>query len=180
MPKGYYIRTKAICKNISKSLKGRKLLNSHKENISKKLISLGLCKGKNNGMFGKKHSKDSIEKIKKNRSGKCLGKDNFKYGKKPIWYRYLYNKIKMRSSWEVKYAKYLDFYNIKWLYESKTFDLGNHTYTPDFYLPKTNQYIEIKGWWKNHKNRFLKFKRIYPNIKIKLLQFKELKSLGVL
>ena len=35
----------------------------------------------------------------------------------------------------------LDKYN-----EIKTFDLGYTTYTPDFYLSETKEYIEIKGW----------------------------------
>jgi hypothetical protein len=87
----------------------------------------------------------------------------------------------MRSNWEVLYAKYLDKNNIKWLYESKTFDLGNTTYTPDFYLPETNEYIEIKGWWRDiFKIKFNIFKRQYSQIKIKVLMKPELQKLGIL
>ena len=87
----------------------------------------------------------------------------------------------MRSSWEIKYAKYLDKKKLEWLYESKTFDLGNTTYTPDFYLPESNRYIEIKGYWrKDAKEKFELFKKLYSKVSMKLLMKKELEKLGVL
>ena len=109
------------------------------------------------------------------------GKNNFWYGKipKPYWGKY--KDINMRSNWEIKYAKYLDKNNIKWQYESKRFYFEDCTYLPDFYLPENNEYIEIKGWWrKDDKKRFDLFKKIYPKVRISVLQLKELKSMGVL
>ncbi len=56
----------------------------------------------------------------------------------------------MKSSWEIKVAKWLDKNNIKWEYESKNcrFKRPNgHHYIVDFYLPDLNKYIEVKGWW---------------------------------
>jgi len=95
--------------------------------------------------------------------------------------RIVYKSILMRSSWVVKYAKYLDKNNIKWQYESKRFDLGNSTYAPDFYLPKENKYIEIKGWWRdNAKKKFRRFKRKYPEIKIEVLMRKDLQKLNLI
>jgi hypothetical protein len=118
----------------------------------------------------------------KNRSGLCKsccrkGKDNPHFGKCSGWKRIKYRDIWMRSSWEVAYAKYLDKQGTKWQYESKTFDLGNTTYTPDFYLPETDTYIEIKGYW-NERSKwvFPLFKKFFPKIKIKLLQKKELQQ----
>ncbi len=65
--------------------------------------------------------------------------------------------------------------------EPKTFCLGNCTYTPDFYIPKWNCYIEIKGYWRNDtKYKFYKFKRIYSNINIYLFYKNKLKTLGIL
>jgi len=82
-----------------------------------------------------------------------------------------YKEYLMKSNWEIIYAKYLDKNNIKWLYESKTFDLGNTTYTPDFYLPQTDEYIEIKGWFRDDaKKKFRLFKKSYPEIKIVLIK----------
>ena len=90
-----------------------------------------------------------------------------------------YNNIWMRSSWEVKYAKYLDEHNIKWLYESKTFDLGDCTYTPDFYLPETDTYVEIKGYLRKiAENKIKLFSEKYKNLKV--LNKQELLNMGVL
>ena len=95
--------------------------------------------------------------------------------------RIYYKEICMRSSYETKFAYFLDCSGHDWLYESKTFDLGNTTYTPDFYLPKFNCYIEIKGWFHGKcKEKFLKFKKIYPKINIKLLMQKELQEIGII
>jgi len=103
------------------------------------------------------------------------------YGKSPCWKRLLYHNIWLRSSYELNFAQYLDSKNIKWEYEIKRFNLGNKTYTPDFYLPEINQYIEIKGWWKKEVlNKFLAFKLLYPEIKIKVLMQEDLKTIGVL
>ena len=68
------------------------------------------------------------------------------------------------------YAKYLDKQNTKWQYESKTFDLGNTTYTPDFYLSKIKKYIEVKGYKSEvFKNKFKLFKKLYPRMKIEIV-----------
>jgi hypothetical protein len=93
------------------------------------------------------------------------------------WYKDCF----MRSSWEILFAKFLDFNNIAWLYEPKAFDLGNCTYTPDFYLPETNEYIEIKGWWRD--DALLKYnltKIFYPQEKIQVLMQKDLQECGIL
>ncbi len=70
------------------------------------------------------------------------GKNHPRYGHimKPNFV--LYKGLNFRSNWEMVYAKYLDKNKIKWFYEPKTFDLGNTTYTPDFYLPETDVYIK--------------------------------------
>lgn len=92
-----------------------------------------------------------------------------------------YNNKYFRSSWEANFAKWCDLSGIKWEYESKTFDLGNTTYTPDFYLPEFNCYIEIKGyWWQDAKEKFNKFIKIYPNILMILLQKPELLNMSVI
>jgi hypothetical protein len=78
-----------------------------------------------------------------------------------------YRGIWMRSGWERKYAKWCDKNKIKWQYEPKTFDLGNTTYTPDFYLPKSNTYIEIKGYLRNNaKNKIRLFSKLFKNFKV--------------
>jgi len=126
----------------------------------------------------------SCETKRKHKEGiiNISGKNHYMFGKiahhgkcgtyKGIW---------MRSSYELNFAIWLDKQNIKWLYESKTFDLGKTTYTPDFYLPEFNLYIEVKGWWRDDaKYKFNLFKQIYCGERIKVLEKEELQSEEVL
>ena len=63
---------------------------------------------------------------------------------------YLYNGIQLDGLWELEVAKYLDNKNIKWERPKNGFEYNwnnsNHIYFPDFYLPKYNYYIEVKGY----------------------------------
>lgn len=103
----------------------------------------------------------------------------FGHRMKPNWKKY--NNIWFRSNWEVAYAKYLDKHNIKWLYEPKTFDLGDTTYTPDFYLPKNDTYIEIKGYKSDVFIQKMKlFRKIYIKIKIEIIDKMKLLSLRLI
>lgn len=89
---------------------------------------------------------------------------------------------------EEEFARMLDFYQIKWLYEPKTFPLewdseGNITvaFSPDFYLPEQDLYVELTTqkqklvWKKNKKVRRLK--EIYPQIKIKIIYGRDYRGL---
>ena len=73
-----------------------------------------------------------------------------------------------RSSWEANVARILNHLNIEWIYEVKRFifesdnGLGVDSYQPDFYLPKLNMWIEVKGWLdKKSENRLKLFKEYY-------------------
>jgi len=108
------------------------------------------------------------------------GKNSPRYGKTCYGKWGKYKGTWMRSSWEIAFAKYCIKNHIKYRYEYKTFDLGNSTYTPDFYLSKLNKYIEIKGYWRDDaKIKFKLFKRLYPKIKIILLMKNNLVKLGI-
>lgn len=92
-----------------------------------------------------------------------------------------YKNIKMRSSWEIKFAQFLDLSGYAWKYEPKAFDLGASTYTPDFYLPEFDVYIEIKGFWRNDAiYKFSKFLKLYKNINIIVMDRLGLLLIGVL
>jgi hypothetical protein len=109
------------------------------------------------------------------------GKNNPMYGKVTHGKYGTYKNIYMRSTWEIKFAKWLDKQNISWKYEPKTFKLGVTSYTPDFYLPKQRLYIEIKGFWRE--DAILKvelFYRLYPTIKLNIYEKHDLVQLGVL
>lgn len=54
--------------------------------------------------------------------------------------------IRMRSGFEVMYAMILNKENIEWEYEPKRFKLSDGLrYTPDFYLPKQDLWVDVKG-----------------------------------
>lgn len=54
--------------------------------------------------------------------------------------------IHMRSGFEIMYALFLEAQGVRWQYEPKMFILASgKRYTPDFYLPDTDEWIEIKG-----------------------------------
>lgn len=78
--------------------------------------------------------------------------------------------IYFHSRWEANYARVLNYLGVKWEYEPKTFDLETQNYTPDFYLPNTDEYIEVKNFlWKYSKIRHDKFRKLHPKIKLTLL-----------
>ena len=81
---------------------------------------------------------------------------------------------------ERQFAKLLDFYNIAWDYEPRTFTLARdgegrpaQAFTPDFYLPAYDLYIEITTLnqklvtKKNKKARRLREQ--YPDVEIRVL-----------
>ena len=80
---------------------------------------------------------------------------------------------------EEDFAKILDFYQIKWDYEPRSFVLetvdGRPTemFTPDFYLPEIDQYLELTTMRQSlvtEKNRKLRrMRERYPDIKVRLL-----------
>jgi bifunctional protein TilS/HprT len=80
---------------------------------------------------------------------------------------------------EEEFTKLLDFYRIEWLYEPRSFPLAWHDnkvaemFTPDFYLPELNMYIELttlKQSLITEKNRKLRrLRELYPEINIRLL-----------
>ena len=81
--------------------------------------------------------------------------------------------ILFRSSWEREFAFYLDSIDELWYYEFWTFDLGNTTYTPDFYLPRRELFIEIKGRWiGKNKEKYERFLDEYCFVNIMLIQQK--------
>lgn len=50
------------------------------------------------------------------------------------------------STWEANIARTFNLVNIIWEYAPRIFDLGTHTYRPDFYLPQYDTYIEVKNF----------------------------------
>ena len=128
--------------------------------------------GKGNPLFGVRRSKAVRDKISRGKIGKYKGRNNHNFGKKSshkcsYGHGGRYKHTWFKSSYEIAYAKYLTKNHVKWQYEPKAFDLGNTTYRPDFYLPKSNIWIEVKGYWREEAlHKFNLFKKLYPKIKI--------------
>lgn len=55
-----------------------------------------------------------------------------------------YNGIKFRSRLEARWAFFFDQCKVKWNYEIEGYNFNGHNYLPDFYLPETELYVEVK------------------------------------
>jgi len=68
--------------------------------------------------------------------------------------------------------------NINWQYSPKIFDLGKHTYRPDFYLPDSNLFLEVKNYMNDYsRERDRLFRQKYPNIKLEIISKEKYKQL---
>lgn len=91
---------------------------------------------------------------------------------------------------EKTFSTILDFYGIEWIYEPRTFALNwdeqnkiVEAFTPDFYLPLQDLYIELttlKPRLVNHKNRKIRrMKELYPEIQIRLVKRREMRDMMI-
>ena len=89
--------------------------------------------------------------------------------------------VTMRSTWEKKYADHLRANGVDFLYEHKAFHLSNgKNYVADFYLPETDEYVEIKGFLsEEQRDKYNLFKKEYPHVKWKILCKEDLLSMGI-
>jgi hypothetical protein len=90
---------------------------------------------------------------------------------------------------EVECARILDFYGLRWEYEPRSFvleedDQGRvlEAFTPDFYLPEQDLYLEVtvmKQSLVTRKNRKIrKLRERYPDVKIKLFTKRDFERLA--
>lgn len=96
--------------------------------------------------------------------------------------------LKFSHPAEEMFARILDFYGVEWHYEPKTFNLEWNekgkvklAFTPDFYLPDQDLYVELTtlrpqlASIKNKKLRLMN--ELYPEIKIKLMKRRDIRDL---
>jgi hypoxanthine phosphoribosyltransferase len=90
---------------------------------------------------------------------------------------------------ELECAKILDYHRVPWQYEPRTFVLAEdehgrvtEAFTPDFYLPEQDLYVEVtvmKQSLVTRKNRKLrKLRQRYPDVKVKLFYRRDLERLA--
>ena len=100
------------------------------------------------------------------------------------------DQIEFQHPSEREFARLLDFYGIRWEYEPRTFILETYedgsirtAFSPDFYLPDQDVYIELttQSARLNHlKNRKIrKLRELHPEINIRLLNRRDLRSLAI-
>ena len=89
---------------------------------------------------------------------------------------------------EAEFARILDFYEVRWVYEPHTFPiLWNldgavvESFSPDFYLPDLDLYVEmttLRQKLVRKKNRKLRrLRELYPDIRIKLFYGRDFRML---
>ena len=84
---------------------------------------------------------------------------------------------------EQEFARFLDYYRIRWVYEPVSFPIAwesskvSEMFTPDFYLPEQDLYVELttmKQSLVTPKNRKLRLlKELYPDVNVRLLYRKD-------
>ena len=93
------------------------------------------------------------------------------------------------SQAELECAQVFDYYGVPWRYEPRTFVLEKdddgrvlEAFTPDFYLPDQDLYVELtvmKQSLVTRKNRKLrKLRERYPGVKVKLFYKRDLERLA--
>ncbi len=90
---------------------------------------------------------------------------------------------------ELECALLLDYYGVPWEYEPRTFVLERdaagavkEAFTPDFYLPEQDLYVEVtvmKQALVTRKNRKLrKLRERYPDVRVKLFYRRDIERLA--
>lgn len=75
--------------------------------------------------------------------------------------------LSVRSSWEANFVRVLQIYKIEYQFEPTVFPFpikrGTKGYTPDFYFPGQDEWLEIKGYLDDKsKIKLKRFKRYFP------------------
>lgn len=206
--KNYFCECETKCGNRIPYPTNKKTIERHNRNGIPKFVKdhylFGKNKGNKHSRWSKHLSQETKDKISKGNLGKRVSKKSrqkmsrSKSGEKCYWYGRpppksssygkgcyynspLQGKIWLRSTYELKYAKYLDLRCILWKYEYKTFKLSNGTtYTPDFYLVKKKKYREIKGYMSKYAQEKIELFQKEYNKNFKILYKEDLIKKGIL
>lgn len=162
----------------------RHRLNLSRDAIYRLLDENGLTiRSSSEARIGSKHSPETLAKMSKTASNQILDgtRSSHSNGKRMNVLTPNNGFLTMRSSWEKKYADFLTKNNIDYYYETKNFPLSNgKSYVADFYLPATDEYVEIKGYLsQDQSDKYELFKQEYPNLKWKILYKENLIDLGI-
>lgn len=127
--------------HVKAKLEGRKIIISDE---TRKKLSKSNKGNKLNEEQRLKHKKAMKNAVLKNPESYTASNVS---GRTPI---IEYNGFKLKGTWELEVAKWLDKNNIKWTNKIKPFEYkwenSTHLYFPDFYLIEFDRYIEVKGF----------------------------------
>ncbi len=96
--------------------------------------------------------------------------------------------VRFAHASEKEFARLLDFYAIRWEYEPRAFPLERdgegrvlESFSPDFYLPDLNLFIELttlKQSLVTRKNRKVRrLRQLYPDVQLKVLYARDFRRL---
>ena len=96
--------------------------------------------------------------------------------------------VRFAHASEGEFAKLLDFYDIRWEYEPRSFPLATdsegrvtESFSPDFYLPDLDLYVELttlKQSLVTRKNRKVRrLRELYPGVNLKVLYARDFRKL---
>lgn len=113
----------------------------------------------------------SVEQSLRNRGGRSK------------WFEY--KGVKLQGTWEYNIAIKLDEMQVEWYKPTVNRDVWPYiidgkqkSYTPDFYLPQFDLYLEVKGyWWGEDKKKMKAVKKAHSDRKIVFIEKAEYKRL---
>jgi len=191
------IQVKGRRLGLSVSRNAKKRIYWHKlSDISKKKISNGLktyYRLFGSHRKGKKFSKASKRKLSNAMKGLLVGTRNGMFGKSSPYLSggikwHIYNSkqhgaIKLHGTYELEFATFLDSINIKWYMQGqfprwKYICNGiNKTYSPDFYVPSWEMYIDTKGFFSEKDQEKIRLVREYNTDKYLIIASKDIMKL---
>jgi transposase len=141
-------------------------------------------KGEKNHFYGKSHKKEAIESIVNKRIF-------YPYqGGRIKWYKHKRlcdgKYINLQGTWELETARFLDknkgIYLVHGEFSGFVYFIGGKRkmYFPDFYLPKYDLYLEVKGFFNDEMRKKIELVTKRHKIKIEIWQERDLMELGVL
>ena len=143
-------------------------------------------RGRPGTFLGKTHSKETREKLSLIQSKHIeeAGHGGFR----AVLYYKISNvegtEYSVRGTWELKTAEYLNAKNVLWerLKYLKYVDLEGirRTYVPDFYLPETKEYWEVKGYFSAKDRLKMRLVNEQNGLEVKILQEHNLVELGII
>lgn len=97
--------------------------------------------------------------------------------------------VRFAHNAERQFAALLDFYGVRWSYEPRTFVLDRHpdgrprrAFTPDFYLPEFDLYIELttlrQGLVTRKNAKVRRLRELHPEVTVKVLYARDYEHLG--